>query len=224
MSMTRAHLERRRLDKNRDDMERKDEARYRGAAAKGKGKGKGKKKGDRSASPNRNHGDCHQFLKNGSCSRGEECPFIHDKNKAPGRAPGSSPNKKSKSKGPPRRGTSPSGKKDSQPCKNFKKGTCDKGKDCEYWHPPKCVFFQKGECRAGTKCVFIHDSKAAPASKKEAEAKAAAKPKADGTMARLLIASTMLLGSAESLCLSPGPYALGTSLASPKAGGNPTRV
>ena len=67
------------------------------------------------------------------------------------------------------------------------KGTCDKGKDCKYWHPPVCSFWKKGSC--STKgCSFLHMDKpskalksgeAAPAvTDAKAKVKAGEKPKA----------------------------------------------
>jgi len=61
------------------------------------------------------------------------------------------------------------------------KGTCSKGADCNYYHPPGCRFFKEGKCTAGNKCPFRHyDKKSAnaaapPSPKAKAKTKAKAK-------------------------------------------------
>ena len=35
-------------------------------------------------------------------------------------------------------------------------GSCTKGKECQFWHPPKCRFYLAGTCDQGNKCVFLH--------------------------------------------------------------------
>ena len=79
-TIVRAHLEHKRLKSNRDAMDG-----GKGYPGKGKGKGKGKRKGKRSKSAPGTKvaaGDCRQFLKTGSCSRGDSCPYVHDHAKA----------------------------------------------------------------------------------------------------------------------------------------------
>ena len=77
-------------------------------------------------------------------------------------------------------GKSPSGKEDAIPCFNYLKGKCDKGANCDWWHPPECRFFKQGNCSAGKSCSFVHaKDKAAPAPSPEAKAKAKSKPKAE---------------------------------------------
>ena len=98
-----------------------------------------------------------------------------------------------------KRGTSPSGKADRPACRNFAKGKCTKGDECDFWHPKVCKFFQAGNCSEGNKCAFLHPSKdnsAAAAGKpqesaggnkeenpeggaKKAKAKAKSKPQAN---------------------------------------------
>ena len=57
-------------------------------------------------------------------------------------------------------------------------GKCDKGANCDWWHPPECSFFKQGNCSAGKHCSFVHSKdKAAPAPSAEAKAKAKAKAK-----------------------------------------------
>ena len=93
MTRTKAHLDRRRLDKNRDDLSNKRSNQQSwGAAAQerssSKGRGKGKRGRDRSSSPGpkTQSGDCHQFMRKGNCGRGAKCPFNHDKSRAQSRA------------------------------------------------------------------------------------------------------------------------------------------
>ena len=164
-----AHIEQRRRKKNRDAMGAKGKA----AAAKAV---KTKAKAKAAA------GDCRQFLKHGSCSRGEDCPYNHDPNKAPakksrsqsrGRSPGGGGPPASRR---PSRGKSPSGKQDAKPCFKYLQGKCTNGAKCDFWHPPVCIHFKKGNCDAGKKCVFLHpQDKATPASSEDEAQKAAKK-------------------------------------------------
>ena len=85
----------------------------------------------------------------------------------------------------PKTGKSANGKWDNcKPCVYYKKGTCTKGNNCDYWHPPGCRWYKQGSCILGDKCVFIHNKpkSAAPAPKPKPDpkgkAKAEAKPKA----------------------------------------------
>ena len=71
----------------------------------------------------------------------------------------------SESKGPGLRGKSPSGRENCRPCMVYLKGKCEKGKACNYWHPPECTYFKRGNCNRGKKCVFRHCTNANPASR-----------------------------------------------------------
>ena len=60
------------------------------------------------------------------------------------------------------RGKSPSGKKDATACRNWMKGKCDKGDNCDYWHAPDCRRQKKGgHCKFGDKCGYRHTGKKA---------------------------------------------------------------
>ena len=43
---------------------------------------------------------------------------------------------------------------DRPPCNYYKKGLCNEGKDCDFWHAPLCRNFKKGNCQ-DTKCFFL---------------------------------------------------------------------
>ena len=60
------------------------------------------------------------------------------------------------------RATSPSGKEDRPPCRYFFKGSCTKGKQCDYAHRNYCNLYQKGECKNGHKCNYLHVKKPKP--------------------------------------------------------------
>ena len=121
---------------------------------------------------------------------------------------GSSKSGKSKGKGAKKRGKSPSGKEDRAPCRFYLQGKCDKGKNCDYWHTPKCIHYQKGNCREGKKCIYLHvdgknQSSATPAvedenKKKTQEQKPKAQAKAKGTNAATL---AVALVSSLMICL-----------------------
>eukprot|EP00973_Karenia_brevis_P007346 993450-Karenia_brevis.AAC.1 len=32
-----------------------------------------------------------------------------------------------------------------------------KGKECDFWHPPKCKFYAQGRCQAGKNCNYVHE-------------------------------------------------------------------
>ena len=136
-----------------------------GEAMVGKGATKGKKA--RSVTPQGERvpsGHCRDWVKKGTCARGDSCPYIHDdslkgkadrsratsKDKGRGRGQG-----KSSGKGKKSRSTSPAGDK-KPPCRNHLKGKCTKGEQCAYWHSPPCRFFKSGTCNAGEKCIFLH--------------------------------------------------------------------
>ena len=95
----------------------------------------------------------------------------------------------SRDREPQSRGRSPSGKSDAKLCMAYKKGTCQLGKNCDKWHPPKCRYHDNGTCNLGRKCPFLHrdpsNSSAAPAAKAKAKAATAkAKAKAKGNRAK----------------------------------------
>ena len=112
-------------------------------------------------------------------ARAQEEKVVQEKTKGKGKERGMSPDRKGKGKGdrsdrapspnaPKKRGKSPSGKEDALPGFNYLKGKCQKGNECDYWHPPKCKFFMQGDCSAGKGCSFLHPAsgkKAAPAPK-----------------------------------------------------------
>jgi hypothetical protein len=164
------------------------------------------------AKPKAKANACRQWAKMGKCSRGTSCPWVdtHTPDNAPAPKRPKSPKGKGGGKGEPKpqqprgrtpdrgnkgggkgepqkRGTSPSGQKDKPPCRNYIKGTCTKGADCDYWHPPVCRFWKAGTC-SDKKCPFLHmekPQKAAPAPAKDAEAKSKAKAKAKAVVALL---------------------------------------
>ena len=114
-TIVRSHLSRKRLQKNQQVMRET----LGGKGLAGKGAGGNPKK------PKRVQGDCTQFMKTGTCSRGNKCPYNHDRSRAQprGRTPTKDRNKpkgggKSRSGSRPSRGTSPSGKADQKVC-NF---------------------------------------------------------------------------------------------------------
>ena len=48
------------------------------------------------------------------------------------------------------------------PWVNFKKGSCQKGNSCNYWHVPECAKFKSpAGCKCGGKCVYQHTGKPA---------------------------------------------------------------
>ena len=182
---------------------------------KGKGKGKGNGKGKDPNAPPWQNGDCTQYYKYKKCYEGDSCPHKHDrtaympkgkgkgknKGKNPGQG-GQNPSGPSNDRGrrsptpgrdsgvpsnKPKRGNSPSGKLDVAPCRYYLQGKCTKGKDCNNWHPPKCIFYKKGTCKMADKCPFFHPGRPAaaasqaapptPGPKAEPKPKPEAKPK-----------------------------------------------
>ena len=162
MKMVTSHLEFRRRQKTRDDMSQNP----RSLAQPSSTKAGGDSKPLQTDRPKQ--GDCRQFLKTGSCSRGKACPWKHEKEKANARRPRSPSLKKGGGKGQPkssdakepraptRRGRSPSGKANVPPCRFHAAGTCNKGADCEYWHVPACRFHKNGNCVKGKNCLYLH--------------------------------------------------------------------
>ena len=189
-----ALLEQKQRKKNRENMSSSSS----GRAHPGKAK-------QRSASPGgkRRQGDCNQWVNQGKCSRGDDCSFKHDDDKK-GKRKGSqargrstsrdsprgdrrrSPSGKSKGKGdrvrspargPPTRGTSPSGKANKDPCKWHIKGTCKHGDKCDLWHIPLCKFFKVSKCTRN-ECIFLHPDGGANAAEKQPKTVKDEKPKA----------------------------------------------
>jgi len=207
MSMTKIHLEKRRLDKHREDLDSKRRRSY-ASAAKGerKGGGKGGGKRGRSPTPKARTGDCRQFLNNeGKCSRGDGCPWSHDwENSKP--PPGTTLWLSaqllllvSRRKAVPRGALPRLGNPTNLRVSNSSKGSAKKGKDYELWHPPRCIVFKQGKCDAGKKGVFLHDKTASPATppspQRQAEPKTQAKPKpkpkatADGRLFAIMLST-----------------------------------
>merc|ERR1712086_794415 len=60
-------------------------------------------------------------------------------------------------------------KKDATACRNWMKGKCDKGDNCDFWHAPDCRRQKKGgHCKFGDKCGYRHTGKkATPANSEE---------------------------------------------------------
>ena len=168
--MVRNHLDQKTRERHIQQRERRGE---RGLVANPKNKAKAKPK-SRPGTPTPKTGDCHQWVRKGSCSRGDDCNFKHDDDKKGPQSRTRSPSpsgKTSRKRSPtrdgspeskpgsrlgPRRGTSPSGKDNVPPCSLHKKGKCTKGDKCNFWHSPVCRHFKRGNCTEGDKCVFVH--------------------------------------------------------------------
>ena len=56
-------------------------------------------------------------------------------------------------------GRSPSGKDDRPLCFRHKNGACDRGKECDFWHPPPHLGFKDNQCRMGKECPLVHSQK-----------------------------------------------------------------
>ena len=83
------------------------------------------------------------------------------------------------------RGSSPSGKFDRQPCRNFLKGICSKSQ-CDSWHPPECQFYKsESGCKFGNKCSFAHRHVEGQPSKKPKPDKYAVEQRKDLNTAEL---------------------------------------
>ena len=128
-------------------------------------------------------GICHQWKNKGKCSRGDSCPWqsTHtEENKGQQRGRSQSREKKGgrqkkekkgsdssrgssgsgDAKPKKMRGKSPSGQEDRPACTKWKKGKCDKGDECNYWHTPDCTRWKNtGKCKFGDKCAFRHLNK-----------------------------------------------------------------
>ena len=125
------HLEQKRLRRNREERARK-----KGLAAKPKGKPKGKTDG-----PPHKPGDCKQWAKFGKCSRGEDCPYVHDPDKKGKQKRGRSStpkggkggDRKRSASNRPTRGKSPSGKAEAKVCTFYLQGKCQNGSSCGFW-------------------------------------------------------------------------------------------
>ena len=104
------------------------------------------------------------------------------------------------------------------------KGECTRGKECDFWHPPKCKHFKAGACSLGKECCFVHtestksNSGTDAASKTKAEAKdktkSQAKGKANPAVLMALVATT-LAGAGESLFVNSYFPALPSIISSP---------
>ena len=113
------------------------------ASAKSKGKGKGKKgKNGKARSPSPKDKD--------KPERGRS----REKKGRNGRTP-TPPKGRPSTPTPKKRGTSPSGNKDKPACFRWLKGTCT-DKNCGYWHSPACRDFKAGSCVKGKNCEFVH--------------------------------------------------------------------
>ena len=133
--------------------------------------------GNTSISSPTQKGDCHSWVKNGSCSRGERCGFLHaeekkGKGKGKGkrkgdkgntRSPSPSPTRRPKSRGRPRerspsdRSASPSGSppRVPSPPRRIVRGTSPSGKPKQ----PPCRAYLKGNCPRGQSCIYYHPPK-----------------------------------------------------------------
>ena len=58
-----------------------------------------------------------------------------------------------------KKGTSPSGKQNVPSCTSWKKGSCAKGNNCDFWHATICRFWTRNLCSLGEKCDFAHVDK-----------------------------------------------------------------
>ena len=135
--------------------------------------------------------------------------------KAKGKGKGKEPGKRPSSPSQRITGTSPSGKANRPPCRDWAVGECPRGNDCDYYHPKGiCKFFQQGNCMNGKKCGFRHiKPTAAPAvDADKAEAKAKAKGKAKLACMRRpslpLVVMASLLGQSSSIHTPAAPQGL----------------
>ena len=132
--------------------------------------------------PKVEQGDCRQWVRTGKCFRGDNCSFNHrDEVKGVGFRSNSKSQKRGRDRSQkgdqggnsqrqsrsrdrssisqPKRGKSPSGRTDQVPCRDWMKGKCTKGKECDFWHVPNCRFFRVGNCSMGKECIFRHPPK-----------------------------------------------------------------
>ena len=210
LSMTRTHVAQKRRDKVANDL---------------RSRGKGTP-GTRAQSNNKRtkpqQGDCRQWLKFGECSRGDECSWAHDEDKRPEKPSGKTAGRKSSGKGSKSRssspkggregrnrsttpsskvrGTSPSGKEGRPTCTFYLRGECNRGKNCEYFHPQPCTHFNAGSCKLGEECEFAHFT-AEP--KEKAKAKTKAKVGAPAVLMTLFAAT--LAGTGNTLKIDEVP-------------------
>ena len=121
---------------------------------------------------------------------------------------------RAKSTAKPTSGSSPSGKKDRKPCRNYISGTCTKGADCDYWHPPVCLHWRKGTCSEGTRCCFLYNEKpvkvrpdktATPAKDAKPEARAKAKTKATMAFVKTEAKAKNRMAYFQANCTGPPP-------------------
>ena len=115
-----------------------------------------------------------RLVTNGRRSFGEACAFNDPNKKGKGKgrprspSPTGSPHRNSKgnatggddgsAQGTPKLTVkSPSGKANRLVCTNLKKGSCHRGRKCNHWHGPECMYFKApGGCRFGDKCAHKH--------------------------------------------------------------------
>ena len=142
MSMVKVYLQDQLREKNKKEMAHGRQRSASASATKGKSE---KDKPNKSSSTKSSKDVCRTFEKNGSCNKGDKCPYKHDAKsfsdkKSKGRS--SSPKKdRPKNKGQKDsqvRGRSPSGKTDVPICRFYKKGSCKDGDKCDFFHPPPC--------------------------------------------------------------------------------------
>ena len=186
LTTLRTHIDRKRLDRNK--------------ASLGKGPNAAAAAGPKPATK----GTCHQWDEKGKCSRGDKCPWVNshtkeransvrptskgpgkgnreesrgrDKGKGRGKGGRGRSESRPKSAAKPTRGSSPSGKKDRKACRDYVLGSCTRGSECDYWHPPVCRDWRAGTCTDDKKCAFLHQEKPAK-TRSAAPAQAEAKPK-----------------------------------------------
>ena len=108
-------------------------------------------------------GECWQWEANRQCSKGDNCSFRHDVNKACKNDTArirlrilSCSRMREMRRELEIPEESPSGRVSRWPSKDYLKGTCTNSY-CEKWHPPECLFYKtKSGCRFGEKCSYAH--------------------------------------------------------------------
>ena len=157
VSSVRRHLEQQRQSQTRQELQNHlSGGQSAGGAMVGKGTPKGKSA--RSATPKGERvpsGHCRDWVKKGTCARGDSCPYFHEDtmkgkpNRSPSTGKGQGRGRGQKGgKGKKSRSNSPAGEK-KPPCRNHLKGKCTKGDQCPFWHSPPCRFYKGGTCNAG---------------------------------------------------------------------------
>ena len=121
-----------------------------------KGSGKGSRIGSRDSSPNRSRSPQHS-PRDRVRSRSDS-PY-----RAPSRPEG---NGYQRTKCLSMKGKSPSGKENRDPCMDYVKGSCKRGRTCDFWHPDICkLFSDRQACKHGLECEFLHPKSARSSSK-----------------------------------------------------------